>query len=357
MTYFTKRYHPPGTVPGTLTADESVESAPGRIDLVDYNGDELIERHGIDPEECKRYLHGPNTTWIHVQGRVAPDILRQLGEAFSLHSLALEDILNIGQRPKAEFYEDQAFIILGMPVFDDDTVKVEQISLFLGEKYVVSFADGAEDPFAPVRHRLKVGHGRMRNRKADYLLYALVDLVLDHGFPVLEELGSRIESLEEELLERTDKKMLAQIHFLKRELLLIRRRLWPHMEVLNQLMHSEDSYIEEKTMPFLRDCYDHVVHIIELIETYRESMSTMQEIYLSNLSNRMSDVMRVLTMIATIFIPLTFIAGVYGMNFDSRASPWNMPELHWYYGYPAVLGIMLATVAGLLVLFRKKKWV
>ncbi len=357
MTYFTKRYHPPGTVPGTLTHDELVDDRPASIELLDYNQDGLFEQQAVSAEVCKQYLSGPNTTWIHVQGRIAPEDLRQLGEAFNLPSLALEDIANLGQRPKTETYDDQVFVILSMPYFDNGSIRIEQISLFLGENYVLSFAEGNQNPFVPIHHRLKIRQGRIRGRNADYLLYALVDLVIDQGFPVLERLGGLIETLEDQVLDSPDRSTLTRIHLLKRELLLLRRMLWPHLETLTQLVRNEQDFIGEKTLLFLRDCYDHVVHIIELIETYRETMSSMQDLYLSTISNRLNDIMRVLTVIATIFIPLTFIVGIYGMNFDYQASPWNMPELHWYYGYPAVIGFMCVTVAILLFLFRRKRWI
>ncbi|MGH8498871.1 MAG: magnesium/cobalt transporter CorA [Methylococcales bacterium] len=357
MTYFTKRYHPPGTVPGTLTHDEAVEYRPASVEVLDYNRDELNDLRGVSVENCKKFLAGPNTTWIHVQGRVAPDLLSELGEALNLPYLALEDIANVGQRPKAEIYDDQVFVILSMPYFENGSVRVEQISLFLGENYVVSFAEGDQNPFIPIHDRLKIKQGRIRSHSADYLLYALADLVIDQGFPVLEKLGSDIENLEDEVLESPDKNTLNHIHLFKRELLLLRRMLWPHLESLTQLMRNEDDFIGEKTLMFLRDCYDHVVHIIELIETYREILSSMHDLYLSALSHRMNEIMRVLTVIATVFIPLTFIVGIYGMNFDYEASPWNMPELHWVYGYPIVIGLMGLIVIALLVLFRRKRWI
>jgi magnesium transporter len=357
MTYFTKRYHPPGTGPGTLTHDQAVAYQPASIQLLDYNEDGLFEQQAVSAEVCRQYLSGPNTTWVHVQGRVAPDDLRRIGDAFNLPPLALEDIANVGQRPKTQIYDEQVFVILSMPYFENSSIRIEQISLFLGKNYVVSFAEGDQNPFIPIHHRLKIRQGRIRGRNADYLLYALVDLVIDQGFPVLERLGGLIETIEDEVLQSPDRSTLTRIHLLKRELLLLRRMLWPHLETLTQLARDEQELISEKTQLFLRDCYDHVVHIIELIETYRETMSSTQDLYLSTISNRLNDIMRVLTVISTIFIPLTFIVGIYGMNFDYAASPWNMPELRWYYGYPVVLGFMGVTVAILLFLFRRKRWI
>lgn len=357
MSYFTKRYHPPGTVPGTLRHDESVVYAPALIHVLDYNRENLFEQQFSKVEDCKAYRFGENTTWIHIQGRITPTILGEIGEAFELPTLAVEDIANVGQRPKVEIYDSQIFVILSMPHFDNGKIRIEQISLFLGENYIISFANGENNPFVPVQQRLKRKQGRMRGRGADYLFYSLVDLVIDQGFPVLERLAGQIEALEDEVLASPDNSTLTRIHLLKRELLLLRRMLWPHLESLTKLVRNEDEFISENTQVFMRDCYDHVVHIIELIESYRETMSSMQELYLSTISNRMNEVMRVLTVIATIFIPLTFIVGIYGMNFDSQISPWNMPELKWYYGYPAVLGFMGLTVAILLYYFHRKKWI
>ncbi|MGH8548456.1 MAG: CorA family divalent cation transporter [Methylococcales bacterium] len=234
----------------------------------------------MSAEDCKKYVAGPNTTWIHIQGRVGPDILRQFGAAFGLPTLALEDIANVGQRPKVEIYEDQVFVILSMPYFDNGSIWIEQISLFLGENYVVSFAEGEINPFIPIQHRLKIRQGRIRSDNVDYLLYSLVDRVIDQGFPVLERLAGAIETLEDPVLEAPDTSSLTRIHLFKRELLLLRRMLWPHLESLTQLTRSEDVFTGEKTRLFLRDCYDHVLHIIELFETYRETMSSMQELYL-----------------------------------------------------------------------------
>ncbi|MGR9108958.1 MAG: magnesium/cobalt transporter CorA [Gammaproteobacteria bacterium] len=357
MTYFTKRYHPPGTVPGTLVHHETLDYGSASIGIINYSRDELVDLMDSPIEDCRTFLAGPNTTWVHVQGQSGPEVLGRVGDALGLPALALEDIANVGQRPKAEIYENQVFVILSLPYIEGGTIRIEQISLFLGDHYVVSFAGGVKNPFIPIHDRLKIKNGRIRARNADYLLYTLVDLVIDQGFPVLEKLGSLIENLEDEVLEAPDKKTLTRIHLLKRELLLLRRMLWPHLESLTQLMRNENDFISEKTQLFFRDCYDHVVHIIELIETYRETLSSMQELYLSTLSNRLNEIMRVLTVIATIFIPLTFVAGIYGMNFDYQTSPWNMPELHWYYGYPIILGLMGLVVIGLLVLFRRKGWI
>lgn len=357
MSYFTKRYHPPGTMPGTLTATERLpEQLPLRISLLDYDADQITELVDASVADCINLTADSQASWIHIQGNPDPEVLHALGEAFGLHGLALEDVLNSGQRPKAEVYGGQFFVIMGRPVWQEGELSMEQVSLFLLERLVISFHQGEGDPFEPIRRRLRVlNNGGGNQRTADYLFYALIDVVIDEGFPLLESLGERIEELEEELLERPDRGTLNDIHRLKRELLLLRRMLWPHREVLNVLLREEDRLIQPNIKLFLRDCYDHTIHIMELLEAYRDMAASMLDVYLSSVSNRLNENMRILTVIATIFMPLTFIAGVYGMNFDRR-SPWNMPELGWSYGYPAVLGVMLAVFAGMIGYFRRKHW-
>lgn len=356
MDYFTKQYHAPGTPPGTLLPAEAVALGALKITLVDYTEHEYVTKELVTAAECTDFLARPTTTWIHIQGHASPDTLRELGDLFDLHLLALEDILNTGQRPKAETYDDQLFVIMSLPVMNGRDITVEQISLFYGENFVISFHQGKEDPFQPVRKRLEAASGRIRKRPADYLLYALLDVVVDAGFPVLEAFGEYIEDLEEELLSTPDKETLRRLHLYKRELLLLRRMLWPQREAINTVLRSDHHLIHEDTKVYLRDCYDHTIQIMDLLESFREMTTGMLDVYLSSTSNRMNETMRVLTVIATIFIPLTFVAGIYGMNFSNEQSPWAMPELHWYYGYPLIWLIMLAMAGGLLYFFKRKGW-
>jgi len=349
MAYFTKRYHPPGTAPGTLTAHEAHPTRPLRLRLMEFNATLLNEREEIPLPECKTYLERDSITWIHAYGYASPELLRELGEIFGLHPLALEDVLNTGQRPKLEHYDHQLFAVMSLPAWRDEELGIEQVSLFFGKNYVISFYNGDNDPFEPVRKRLRSG-GRLRGRGADYLLYTLLDVIIDQGFPVLEELGEWIEDLEDELLDVPSKQTLAQIHELKRDMLLLRRMLWPQREVINQLLREDQSLIDEATRPYLRDCYDHTIQIMDLFETYRDMAAGMMDVYLSSTSNRLNEVMRVLTVIATIFIPPTFLVGVYGMNFA------NMPELHWRYGYLGSWLIIIAMIGGMLLYFKNKKW-
>lgn len=356
MSYFTKRYHPPGTPPGTLT-DEAVEEKV-RIHLIDYTPTEFVELELDSPGDCRPYLERDNITWVHVQGVVWGDTVRELGMMFGLHPLALEDVINTGQRPKADSYDEQLFVVVNLPMVSDrGDVETEQVSLFLGHNFLISFHRGESDAFAPVMQRLRKHSGKIREYKADYLLYALLDIIIDRGFPVLEYFGEFIEDLEEELLENPDQKTLATIHRVKRELLMLRRMLWPQREVINTLVREEQPQIAATTRPYLRDCYDHIIQILELIEAYREMTASMLDVYLSSISNRLNEVMKVLTVIATIFIPLTFLVGVYGMNFGIHSnSPWAMPELDWYYGYPLLWLFMIAIAAGMIAYFKHKKW-
>ena len=269
---------------------------------------------------------------------------------------ALEDVINSGQRPKADLYPGQVFVVLSHPSQTEAGLRMEQVSLLCGRNLVISFHNGPSDPFEPVRKRLREHIGRIRGRGADYLLYALMDITVDHGFPVLEWFGTQLESLEEELIENPTQASLRRLHELRRDTLLLRRSLWPHREVLGTLMRAEDWGITEDSQVYFRDCHDHAVQILELLETYRDMTTVMLDLYLSSTSNRLNEIMRVLTVFASIFIPLTFITSLYGMNFQNPGSPWAMPELHWYYGYPMILGVIVAVAGGLLFYFRRKGW-
>lgn len=356
MAYFHKRYHPPGTPPGTLARHAIARPVPPHVRLIEYRDGHVEELHDLPAKQYKSHLSSATLTWIHVSGHVAPETMQQLGTAFDLHPLAMEDVLNAGQRPKVESYDGQLFVIVSLPMIRGAKIEVEQVSLFAGANYVVSFCSAAEDPFDPVRQRLRSRAGHPGAGMADDLLYALLDVVIDQGFPVLERFGEQVEDLEMELLQSPGPETLRKLHEIKRELLLLRRMLWPQREILNQLMRSDYALIRDETKVYLRDCYDHTIQIMELLETYRDMTANMLDVYLSSLSNRLNETMRVLTMIATLFIPPTFIAGVYGMNFANPDSPWAMPELRWYYGYPLAWSVMLAMVIGMLIYFRRKKW-
>lgn len=356
MSFFQRRYHKPGTAPGTLLDHTDDRIAP-RVTLADYDAATLLERQDVSVTESAEFLESPRVTWVHCQGDADVALLQKLGEAYKLHPLAMEDVINVGQRSKVDVYDErQVFVVLNVPVLRDEELVIEQISLFLGPTFVVSFHAGPQDIFEPVRQRLRGPVGRFRSAGADYLFYALIDLIVDLGFPLLEQYDDALEELEEMVLQDPDKETLEYIHFVKRELLVIRKILWPQREALNQLIRDEHPLVTTATKLYLRDVYDHGIRVLEIVETFREMATGLLDVYLSNLSNRMNDIMRVLTMVATIFIPLTFIAGVYGMNFNPDASPWNMPELNSRLGYPLTIFAMIAVAAGLLWWFRRKKW-
>jgi magnesium transporter len=324
---------------------------------MDFDDQQIDEVPDASLERCDASLESEDTTtWLHVQGAPSAQILEALSRSFGHHTLALEDILNLGQRPKVEDYDEELFVVMNYPVLDKDgDVQLEQVSLFLGSGYVVSFHEGAEDIFEPVRQRLRSGRSsRIRTRGADYLLYTLLDLIVDSGFPALEHISSRLEELEEQALAEPSRELQSQLHQIRRTLIALRRGLGPQRDVLNALIRDEHPLVHERNRVYLRDCHDHALRILDTLDTLRELVLSNQEIYMSSLSNRMNDIMKVLTMIATIFIPLSFFTGLYGMNFNRDTSPWNMPELDSYYGYPLLL-LFLVVVAGLMLWFFKRK--
>ena len=350
------RYTRPGTAPGDLSTSPTGEQVPAHLSLLDYATDKLIEKTDCSLETAKEFFESPRATWLHVQGTPSAQLLQEIGAAYQLHALALEDVLHTGQRAKLEAYDHQLFAIVSTPEIAEHGVELQQLSIFLGETWIVSFYSGRSDPFEPLRHRLRTDQSRLRQSPVDYLFYALLDTAIDLAFPVMERLGNDIENLEESVFENPTREALDQIHRLKRELVLMRRALWPQRDMINSLLRDEHVLITKGTRLYLRDCYDHTVHALDLVESYREMASSLLDVYLSSLSYRMNDVMKVLTIIATVFIPLSFVVGVYGMNFDTQAGPWNMPELGMRFGYPALWLFMLALVSGMLLYFHRKGW-
>ncbi|MBT8341021.1 MAG: magnesium/cobalt transporter CorA [Desulfatitalea sp.] len=343
-----------GSAPGTLifVGEQRVDQA--RLVVMNYDGRHLDESSKDDIEQLLPMRDQPGTTWINVEGIHDMHLLERLGAGFGIHSLTLEDIANTSHRPKAEELHDYLFIVLKMlrPNVTSGQIVAEQVSLLLGHGFLISFQEAPGDVFEPVRERLRKGKGRIRSSGSDYLAYALVDAVVDHYYFILEQLDHRIEALEENLLTRKpDEQALQAIHHLRREVLYLQKQIWPLREVVGQLNKGEFDFISAGTRPFLSDVYDHVIHVLDAIENYREILSGLLELYLSTVSNRMNEVMKVLTIIATIFIPMTFVAGIYGMNFDF------MPELHWRWGYWGVWAIIVAIAVVMLVYFRRKKWI
>jgi len=318
--------------------------------LPEADADSARHAGGFPPGDPGHRSDARGVTWIDVTGLHDVELVAALGRHFGLHPLALEDVVNTGQRPKVEDYEGYLFLILRHFHDQEGELLPEQISLFAMPGVVLTFQEVPGDAFEPVRERLRRGSGRVRSRGSDYLTYALIDALVDRFFPLLEDLGERIEDLEEELIHDPSSHSLDHIYRLRRDLLQLRRTSWPKRELINSLHRGDSHLVSDETRLFLRDCYDHAVEVMEIIETYRELAAGMLDVYLSSVSQRMNEVMKVLTIMATLFIPLTFIAGVYGMNFK------YMPELAWRWGYPASLGLMAVVAIGLLYYFRRKDW-
>ena len=345
-----KRSKKTGLSPGTLIHIGENRTETVEVTLFNYAGARCDEQAVTNPNELQPPAD-ESVTWINVGGVHKIDVLETFGKQFGLHPLLLEDIANTDQRPKLDDYEAYVFLVVKMlAVTDRGGILVEQVSFVLGRNYVLSFQENGTDVFRPVRDRLRAGKGRLRHNGSDYLLYALVDAVVDQYFAVLESLGEKIETLQERVMADPKPDTLREIHALKRQLLFVRRAVWPLREVTNSLSRSDCPYLHEPTKVFFRDVYDHVVQVVDTIETFREMLSASLDIYLSSVSYRLNAVMRVLTVITTIFMPLSFIASIYGMNFE------HMPELKWEWGYPVVLGTMGLVAAGMLIGFRRRKW-
>ena len=348
-----KRSRKAGLPPGTLVHIGEKRAEGSKITVIDYDEANFQEREVKALEECFAFRDKPSVTWINVEGVHQIEVVEKLGNCFGLHPLVLEDILNTDQRPKMEVYEGYVYIVLKMLYGNDSnrSVEAEQVSLILGSNFAISFQEGIEgDVFNPVRERIRSGKGLIRKMGSDYLAYSLIDTIVDNYFLMLENLGERIELLEEELVAHPTTATLQEIQRIKYQMVLVRRAVWPLREVIGGLGRKESPLIKETTEIYLRDVYDHTVQVMDTIETYREMLSGMLDIYLSSVSNRLNSVMKVLTIIATIFMPLTFIAGIYGMNFK------YMPELEWRWGYPAVWLIVVIIGISMLIYFRKRKW-
>jgi magnesium transporter len=349
-----RRRTPPGAPPGTLVADPAAPKPV--ISAIAYGPQSFEERSEIAPDEIAALRGKHQFLWIDADGLGDIAVLQEIGRMFGLHNLALEDVVNVHQRPKIEDYEDHLFIVCRL-AHGNTPLETEQVSIFLGRDFVITFQERPGDSFGPVRGRLRQGRGRIREAGADYLAYTLLDAATDAYFPVLEELGERIDELEDVIMSDPAPDDVKRIHALKRDLLTARRAVWPQRDMLNMMIRDDSPLIGEQTKLYLRDCVDHTFQLIDLIETCREVISDLTDIFLSAQSTRMNEVMKVLTVIATIFMPLTLISSIYGMNFDTRASPWNMPELGWAWGYPATMAAMLAIAACMLLYFRRRGWI
>ncbi len=347
----TRRSQKSGLAPGTLIHIGERRAEKTRLRLFDYDQNQLSERELASVEDAFHFRDTATVTWINVDGLHDTAVIAQLGGHFGVHPLILEDIVNTEQRPKQEDFGDYIYVVLKMLYRENDgQIVAEQVSLILGLNFVISFQEGGGDAFEPVRERLRQNKGTLRKQGPDFLLYALVDAIVDNYFIVLESFGEATEDLEETVLASPTTETLATIKNLKRDLLFMRRGIWPLREVISGLRHSESPLIQQNTRLYLQDVYDHTIQVMDSLDNTREILSDLLDIYLSSVSNRLNAVMKVLTIISTIFIPLTFIAGVYGMNFD------NMPELRWEWGYFAILGIMASIGIVMLFYFKRKKW-
>lgn len=342
----------PGAAPGTLIHLGERKAEKVRMTMTEYDSQRLDEREIDNLSQLASRKSSPPVTWINVDGLHDTSAMEQLGKVFELHPLVMEDILNTDHRPKMEAHEDYLFLVLKMLSIPEDAARIqsEQVSLILGPGYVLSFQEETGDVFEPVRQRIRSRKGRICLRGPDYLLYALVDAIVDHYFVVLEKIEGQLEVLEDAVFEDPQVETLIEIQKMKAELLRFRKAVWPLRETVSGLLREETELIDESTGVFLRDVYDHTVQVIDTLESFRDTVSGLLDVYLSSLSNRMNEVMKVLTIIATIFIPLTFIAGIYGMNFEF------MPELHFVWGYPLVWTAMLMVALFMTFYFRRKGW-
>jgi len=348
-----KRSRKAGLPPGSLVYIGERGSDRTKITVLDYDEAHSEERETDTIAQCIVLKEKPSVTWINIDGVHNSGILQKLGECYGFHPLVLEDVMNTDQRPKMEDYADYFYVVLKMLHYSNENggIAAEQVSLIVGRNFVFSFQEGIEgDVFGVVRERIRSDKSRIRRMGADYLAYSLIDAIVDNYFSILEKFGERIELLEERVVSKPATETLNEIHFLKREMIFLRRAIWPLREVINAMARGECPLIQEGTRIYLRDVYDHTIQIIDTVETFRDIISGMLDIYLSSVNNRMNAVIKVLTIIATIFMPLTFIAGIYGMNFK------YMPELEWRLGYPMFWIVILAVTVAMLLFFKKKNW-
>jgi magnesium transporter len=351
------RYPPPGTAPATLFVPPEYQSVKPVISLFEYDAHAFQERRINTIEDLLPCLESEKISWINIDGLGDIEFFQQLALHFRIHPLALEDILNLGQRPKVDEYDRQLFIVLHMAYeITEQEVIFEQVSIVLAERIVITVQERPGDVLNPVRQRLREGAGNARFMRADYLAYALIDAVTDQYFPIIESLGESMDDFQQTLLDRPTRDRVNELHEFRRLIARIRRAVWPQRDVLGRLVRDESGLIAERTKPFFRDCFDNTVVMLDILESLRDATRNFMDLYLTSISIRTNEIMRVLTVISAIFIPLTFIAGIYGMNFDPKQGPLNMPELEWPFGYLFALCLMLAVTVGMIVFFKRKNW-
>lgn len=353
MSRFLKRRSPKvGTTPGSLVSTTDASLGAPVISVIDYGPDDFHERSRVKISELKQVPRPDTIAWINIIGVHDADIMAEIGQTFDIHPLTLEDIMNTGHRPKSEDFDSYLFITLKMLTFNtkQSVIESEQVSLIMTKNCVITFQERPGDVFDPIRDRIRTGKGRMTKMKTDYLTYALIDAIVDNYFIILENIGERIETLEADLLLKADYTAMKMVHHFKQELLFMRKAVWPLRDLISGTQRNEAELISDETVMYYRDIYDHSIQVIDTLEIYRDMIGGIQDVYLSSTGNRLNEIMKVLTLFAAVFIPLTFIAGIYGMNFE------NMPELTWKWGYFAVLGVMALLTLVMVLFFKKKNW-
>lgn len=349
-----RRRTAPGEESGIVLSDSQVTATS--LEVFQYSAAHVTERTVQDVAELKSLRESEGTLWLNVDGLGNADIIQQVGSIFGLHPLALEDVVHTHQRAKTEEYDDFLYVVARMHS-EAHLHGSEQVSFFLGPKWVITFQEQGGDCFDNVRHRLRHDKGRLRKSGPDYLVYALIDAVIDAYFPIAEQFSAELDDIEDLMILNRNAYPLRQLHRVRRELREFRRVLWPHREAINGLLRAAGETVRPETQFFLRDCYDHVVQLIDVAETLKETCTDLRELHLAELGQRTNDVTKVLTIIAVLFLPMSFVAGLYGMNFDTSNSPWNMPELHWEFGYPFALSLMALLEAGLLTYLWRQGWI
>ncbi len=350
---FNKRSNKIGVPPGTLLHIGEQKTQKIKLGLVDYNKERVIEKENATIQECLGCMKGDDSiSWVHVGGVHDPELIATIGKQLGLHPLMMEDILNTGQRAKLDDYRDTIYIVTRSLKYNAEKNEVddEQISIILGKSFVFSFTESSDNQFKDIKERIKKPLSRFRVSGSDYLMYAIIDTIVDNYFVVLEKVDDYLEKLDESLVDHPGRSVLAKIQKMKREMTLLRKWIWPMREVASQLLRIESPLISQSTRVYFRDVHDHAVYAIETIEGFRDIVGNMIDLYLSNISQRLNEIIKVLTIVSTIFVPLTFISSVYGMNFDV------MPELHWKYGYPLLLLLMLLVAGGMLAFFKRRHW-
>lgn len=350
---FNKHIKQVGLAPGTLLYNGQPHHDQIKISVIEYAENQFLEKNNITIEKCLKHFDSPVMSWIQIDGGFDPQVISHIGQRFKLHPLVLEDILTRGQRPKIDVYQDQVFIVLRLLRYIENSheLKDEQISIVFGNHYLISFSENSQEIFEPIKKRLKQQGSRIQKQKEDYLAYALIDLVVDYYFTVLEKVDVALDKLEEDLVRSPLPNALQRILQAKKEMIILRKTIWPMRDVINQFMRLEPPLVETSTQIYMHDVYDHTIQTIDIIEGFRDIVAGLMDIYLSNINIRTNEIMRVLTIVSTIFVPLTFISSIYGMNFEF------MPELHYGWGYPIVVLVMIMIAVIMISYFYRKKWI